>query len=329
MEKRFFICCVFFIFFIVSFSQFKHDYASDIKLNENTINLAISLNEKIILGEDIFFELKILALDQIEIFDFESARLDFELNKKPLYNDIPFTIYTHLGGNYSISKDGICFVQDKLKQNKILIKSDSVYNKHFDLRKVFPKRINAGSYQLSIRYEGQLYCKANFDVVIDYSKSIPLIIKKLDTNDFKIRYENQFQLFSIIPFNEVWYSKSIENVDTIKKNIQKIQNYWDSNKKIILLVNNYILNNNNIRMIKYEDVIHPLINKLDSKNFEDRLAARNELYNIIKKPEWIPKQDDTDDLVRSEVEKINMWWEDNKIMVNSINSMLVPELFEW
>ncbi len=68
-------------------------------------------------------------------------------------------------------------------------------------------------------------------------------------------------------------------------------------------------------VVDYEKTIPALINFLLSSDEFIRMWARKHLFDIIKKPTWIPSNTDTKEQIELEVKTLRKWWDENKEFV--------------
>ena len=74
--------------------------------------------------------------------------------------------------------------------------------------------------------------------------------------------------------------------------------WWEEHKELILRVES-VLNQESYKDLIYEERAPKLLEKLEIGEYRERLAARNELYEILGLPEWKPSVSDTEKEVQS------------------------------
>lgn len=329
LRSKYITSIMLFFFYIISNAQFVVDYKSDISLSKET-DINISIKESFVLGEELDFYLTLKSKKVQHVFNFETARLDFRLIKEPFYNDVPFDISTYKGGNYYISSDAWMTEIWPTEQVKIKVKENSNHIQGFNLNQLFSTTLLAGKYHLSVCYEGKLFSSASFIIGIDYEQSIPLILKNIEKADINERKRKQAMFYSILITGDVWYSKTEESDSIIKANSKKMNIFWSEKKEIIVCVNNNLINGTDTNKIIYRSIVPELIRDLDKRiTLEDKIIARDSLYKLTKQPEWKPSIDDSKEDIEQELLKVKLWWKENKELIDIVNRMLIPDIFEW
>jgi hypothetical protein len=327
MMKIYFPIVFFLIQGLTLLGQCNPDYKSDLLIN-NEIEIKCDIKENYVLGEKLNFSVIIVSLEETEVFDLKTARLDFQLKKDGAYNYPSFDISTYTGGNYYISSDDMFTEIFPREQNRITLHKGLQDSALFNLNNLFPNKLTLGNYILSICYEGKAYANYSFRITLNYNLSIPYILKDIETVNVSGRYWKQVMLYSILPIKNIWYSKEQEDKSLIKTKVGILQDYWKKNKELILLINNNLIFGADTNRIDYNETIEKQLRKLERGTIEEKIDARNRLYELIKKPEWIPNTEDSKETTNNEIAALFDWWKANQELIEVVNKMLLPELFE-
>lgn len=106
------------------------------------------------------------------------------------------------------------------------------------------------------------------------------------------------------------------------KETPKLRIWWQAHKDLILKIESS-LNQEQYKNLHYGDKVPDLIKHLKSVNYQERLAARNTLYEIAGVPEWKPNPGDTDVEIKSKVDEVQQWWNKNKELVTWVNRVIM------
>jgi len=299
---------------------------SEIELNKNHVNLkATGLKLSYCIGCKIPFTIALESKEQVEVFDLETAWLGYTLDV--LHKDgkdvVSKTLKAGSGGSYTYLNDTVTgeTVYIKLKQTRILLEKNQNLDKGIELISLFKNGFfGPGEYALLIEYEGQIQEKIQFEVLVDYENSIPALITSLKNKEViggLTAYYMIYYLVGFEGFNEV----SMSNHEAHFKDVSILENWWENNKTKILKIES-VLSQEKYVSLEYQKRVPQLIRLLKSKDFQLRLAARNELYDITGIPEWTPSINDTEQLIKLNSDEISKWWKGNEKLFVWINNVI-------
>lgn len=319
------------IFLTVSFffltSELIAQINSKLDFEKKEVELRVQgIQDEYFVGSKIPISVELRALADIEVFDLETAWLGYELNFS--YRDGDQVVMDQYaagtGGSYKYINDTISgeTVFYEIDQNRIFLKKGEVIDREIELIELFKNGfLGAGKYTLEVVYESQIETQSTFDIVIDYNQSIPTLITSLENKEVFGGITASTMIYYLTGYERLLQIPSTK-INEHFEAVPLMHSWWEKHRELILKVES-VLNQEQYKNMLYDERVPELLINLEKGEYQERLEAKNELYQILGKPEWKPSASDTDEEIQSQIKELSNWWEENKELINWVNRVIL------
>ena len=302
-------------------------YKSNLKLDLNKISLEVVGDSKFQVGEKMIFSVQVSAKRDVEVYDLETGYIHFSLQKfnGSSYLPVKYNGIAATGGGYRIAtyegfNGEMETIWEELSQNLVVLDQGQSIKRSFDLLSILGSYQWTGSYKLIVEYESQVLAETKFDITFNYESSVERFLGFLAESvlfDFNSTLNTNYYLLAY-PEEKRYYGP--DSLHYLQAPI--LQAWWEEHRELILKVES-VLNQEQYKDMLYENRMPKLLRKLEKGEGQERIEARNELYRILGKPEWKPSASDTEEEIQTQVEKLSVWWEENKELINWVNRVIL------
>jgi hypothetical protein len=321
MKKVFIL--LFLLFNIKCYGQ----YESNLDVGAAQLRLDINMESYHMMGDNFNISIVLSSEDEIKVFDLETGYLEFTLLKlegNESYVPMRYHGAAYSGGNYRIMTyevdyGGFEHVYEELQQNIVALTQSQPLTRTFVYTSLFGCYPTSGKYKLQVGYEGLVKSEKEFQVAFNYEKTVTRMLEYLQSSFYCGESSTLNMNYYLLAYPE---EKRYYGPDSLHyKQAPVLRAWWEGHKELILKVES-VLNQEQYKDLLYEERIPKLLKKLERGEHQERLEARNELYEILSKPEWEPTSSDTEEEM-AQVKELSNWWEENKQLINWVNRVIL------
>jgi hypothetical protein len=178
----------------------------------------------------------------------------------------------------------------------------------------------AGQYKLLVEYESQLKAENVFTIKFDYENVVERFLSFLSQGVFFDDYSTLNTNYYLLAYPQERHYYGPDSLHYKQAPVLRV--WWEEHKELILKIES-VLNQEQYKDLLYEERVPKLLKKLEKGEHQERLEARNELYEILGKPEWKPTSSDTEEEIQAQVKEFSNWWEENKQLINWVNRVIL------
>ena len=211
-------------------------------------------------------------------------------------------------------------IREELPQKFVTLEKEQSLEKKYKLLSLFGSYQWSGQYKLSVEYESQLKTEKEFIIKFDYEDVVERFLSFLSKGVFFDSYSTLNTNYYLLAYPREKHYYGPDSLHYQQALI--LRAWWEEHKELILKIET-VLNQEQYKGMLYEDRVPELLKNLEKSDYQKRLEARNELYEILGLPEWKPSASDTEEKIQAQVKELSDWWEANRELINWVNRVIL------
>lgn len=306
------------------------DLKSVLTLDKREVSLHTKmLKPAIAFGDTIPFTVAVESKESIGLFDLETAWLYFQLKK---YKNGKYVAaeeqgwYKTIGGTFqhSMTRSGSHQLR-RLKQTKIALQKGAVLTRGFELNDLMGEFTYPGKYMLCTTYEWQIKDSVEFTIRLSYHDVIPRMLEYMQHSNTRHGRISPLRVFTYLtgytPGDKVILPEAEPSL------APQLRNWWNLHRDLILKMET-TLNRVGYRDLDYGKRIVAILKAMESKNYQERLSASNEIQNITNIVLAKPAAGDSDEVIAENSRVVREWWGKNKAVIAWVNRVIIENRIE-
>lgn len=200
------------------------------------VTLTLTVPEEINLGNDVVFALILECESKQSLYSLETADIQIDMEM--------------IGGattKYHFDRGQIRQIKETLADGRSLVETIKVQKQRVTIAKGdssridismlrdFNTRLSCGKYSVSVVYEGKVKANASFSVVVDYERTVPMLIDLIAGPDEWTRSWARDALVSVVG-RPMWKPLRDDTNERIDSEVGALRKWWKENKDLVLLI---------------------------------------------------------------------------------------------
>jgi len=213
--------------------------SNNMQTKDNDILFNIELPKQVILGQDVRFEITLLALKKVDVSDLNTSCIEYLLERMS-ENEEKRSIYGYyLADNTQIISKAMSngkhlFMRVKKRSKRVKLQKGKKLEHSLSISEIFKRYLEPGEYVLSAKYENRLNAEAHFEVKVDPKKSIPMLINLIEKGNYGTKVWARNAIF-IMTGRPEWSPKIDDNEKTVKMECDRLRVWWIENESSVEL----------------------------------------------------------------------------------------------